>query len=256
MCTVVLLRRPGARRPLILGGNRDERMDRPTRPPGRWWPDRPWAFGGYDETAGGTWLALREDGFVATVLNREGSLGPAPGKRSRGELPLMALDHGSAAAAADSMSMLNADAYRPFNLILADADSAWWLRASGGAIRLEPIAEGVSMIAAGDLNDPESERLRTHLPIFRAAAAPDPDAGDWRAWETALDGGGLDEAGRGALRLRGPSAFRTVSSHLVAAPARGGEETALFRWRDAIGADRWIDCARSAEISAGAAAAG
>jgi len=100
MCTVVILRRPGESWPVVIGANRDEKLDRPWDPPAAWWPDRPGVVGGRDREAGGTWMAANDAGVVATVLNRPGSLGPAPGKRSRGELPLLALEHATANTAA------------------------------------------------------------------------------------------------------------------------------------------------------------
>ena len=73
--------------------------------------------------------------MVAAVLNRVGSLGPAAGKRSRGELVLEALDHADAAAAAKALADLDPEAYRPFNLLIADARDAFWLRHAGGLPR-------------------------------------------------------------------------------------------------------------------------
>ena len=81
MCTLVLLRRPKTPWPLLLAANRDELRTRPSRPPARHWPDRPQVRGGLDVTAGGTWLGVNDDGLVAAVLNRRGTLGPEPGKR-------------------------------------------------------------------------------------------------------------------------------------------------------------------------------
>ena len=100
MCTVVVLRRPADSWPLILAANRDEMRDRPWHPPGRHWPDRPEVVAGRDALAGGSWLGLNDQGVVAGVLNRYGSLGPQDGMRSRGELVLEALDHADAARAA------------------------------------------------------------------------------------------------------------------------------------------------------------
>ena len=99
MCSIVILRQPGATYPLILGGNRDEMAGRPWKLPARHWPDRPDLIGGIDELAGGSWLALNDTGVVAVVLNRMGTLGPEDGKRSRGELVLDALDYADAADA-------------------------------------------------------------------------------------------------------------------------------------------------------------
>ena len=80
MCTLVILRRPGDRWPLLLAANRDEMADRPWRGPGRHWPDRPDVVAGQDLLSGGSWLGLNDHGVVAAILNRVGSLGPAAGR--------------------------------------------------------------------------------------------------------------------------------------------------------------------------------
>src|SRR5579875_2756864 len=128
MCTVVLLHRPHHEWPLILAANRDERVDRLSDAPASHWPDRPGVVAGRDRTGGGSWMGVNRHGVVAAVLNRPGSLGPAPGTRSRGELPLLALAHPSAAAAVEALSALPARDWRTFNLVVADAGAAFFLR--------------------------------------------------------------------------------------------------------------------------------
>src|SRR5947209_4270934 len=168
MCTLVILRRPEHVWPVIIGANRDEMIDRPARPPGRHWPDRAEVVAGLDLLAGGTWLGLNDWGVAAAVLNRHGSLGPAAGLRSRGELVLEALDHADAVAAAEALSHLDPEAYRTFNLIVADNRDAFWLRHAGtGIIDVHPLKDGLSVIAAGDVNDLGTRRLELALPAFR-----------------------------------------------------------------------------------------
>nr|NIR96622.1 NRDE family protein [Gammaproteobacteria bacterium]NIT62340.1 NRDE family protein [Gammaproteobacteria bacterium]NIV19288.1 hypothetical protein [Gammaproteobacteria bacterium]NIY30920.1 hypothetical protein [Gammaproteobacteria bacterium] len=128
MCTLVILRRPDHAWPLIVAGNRDEMRDRSWAPPGRHWDDRPEVVAGLDRIARGSWLGVNDHGVVAVVMNREGSLGPAPGKRSRGELVLEALDHAEAVAGAQAMAELDPRAYRTFNLFIGDPLSAFWVR--------------------------------------------------------------------------------------------------------------------------------
>lgn len=226
MCTVILLRRPGHPWPLLLAANRDERLDRPWDPPAAHWPDRPGVIGGRDRTAGGTWLAMNRHGVVAAALNRPGSLGPAPGYRSRGELPLLALEHPSAARAAEALSALPAGAWRSFNLVVADAESAVFLRGLGnGQPEAEPLPDGISMVTAHDPNDPASPRTARHLPRFRAAPPPEPDSGDWAAWEALLaDDGFSPEAGPAeALRVPPRNGFGTVCASLIALGAGSGD---------------------------------
>ncbi|HEX6101787.1 MAG TPA: NRDE family protein, partial [Alphaproteobacteria bacterium] len=191
MCSIVLLHRPGHGWPVLIGANRDEMRDRPWRAPGRHWADRPEVVAGIDLLAGGSWLGINAQGVVAAALNRINTLGPAPGYRSRGELVLEALDHPDAAAAALALADLDPAAYRPFNMVVADNRDAWWLRNLGpeegsGVVEVKPLPKGLSMITAHDRNDLASPRIRRFLPRFEAAAAPDPERGDWSDWQALL----------------------------------------------------------------------
>ena len=224
MCTVIILRRPGDDWPIVIGANRDEMKGRPWLAPARHWPERRHVTAGLDEEAGGTWLALGDDGIVAAILNRYGSLGPAPGKRSRGELPLEAVDYAEARVAASALAHLEPTSYRSFNLVIADAKDAFWLKSDGKCIEKAEIPEGVSMITAHDLNDTEGAgRIRYHLPRFRAAPPPDPKTDDWMSWEALLASTDGEEGANhgGALNIETEYGFATVSSSLLALPAVG-----------------------------------
>src|SRR6266581_1943019 len=153
MCTLVILRRPEHAWPVVIGANRDEMIDRPAMPPGRHWPDRTEVVAGLDLLAGGSWLGIN--------------------------------DWGVAAAAA--LSHLDPAAYRTFNLIVADNRDGFWLRHDGtGRIVAHPLADGPSLIAAGDVNETETPRLALAGPRFRAVPAPEPDREEWAAWQDLL----------------------------------------------------------------------
>ena len=224
MCTIVVLRRPGGNWPLFLAANRDEMADRPWLPPGRHWPNRPDVVAGRDMLGGGSWLGINNHGVIAAVMNRTGSLGPDPTKRSRGELVLEALDHADASIAAEALSEVDAGSYRPFNLVVADSHTALWLRSTGaGVVEAAAIPEGVSMLTARDLNDSASPRIAGYLPRFRAALAPAPDADRWDAWEMLLASRfHADDAGpEGAMCVRTDAGFGTLSSSIIALPVPG-----------------------------------
>lgn len=237
LCTLVILRRPGHDWPLIIAANRDEMIDRPWLPPARHWPDRPEVVAGQDVLAGGSWLGLSDFGVVAGILNRTGSLGPAPGRRSRGELVLEALDHADASAAASALGAIEPTAYRTFNLIVADNRDAFWLRHAdpeGGApVTATPIPAGLSMIAAGELDDVRSPRIRRYRPRFATAAPPDPASGDWSDWEALLQDetpNSAADAGS-AMCFATENGFGTVSSALIALPAvERGDLKPIFRF--------------------------
>ena len=192
---------------------------------------------------------MNDDRLVAGILNRQNSLGPAPGKRSRGELPLEALDHAEAHVAAAALAALDPAAYRSFNMVIGDAAGAYWIVNNNEAsdersegIRVQPIPSGVSMVTAHDLNDPHSDRIRHHLPRFRAAPAPDPETGDWFAWETLLaDRSRADDANWSGSMAVNPEDFTldentdrtdfgTVCSSLIALPAPGSGKMPVWRF--------------------------
>jgi hypothetical protein len=236
MCTVVILHRPGHDWPLLLATNRDEMIHRPWRPPGRHWPDRPDVVAGLDELAGGSWLGINDTGVVAAIMNREGALGPADGKRSRGEIVLEALDHADASAAVRALKNLNGTAYRPFNLIVADNRDAAWVRSAGdGTIIVRSVAVGHSMIAAREMNDMSHARIRTYLPRLKATADPDPAADDWAGWEgwesLMASTETTPEVGpRGAMAMAPIDGYGTVSGSLIALPAPGVAARPIWRF--------------------------
>lgn len=225
MCTLVILKRPGNDWPLIVAANRDERLTRTWRPPARHWPDRPNVVAGMDELAGGTWLGLNDEGVFAGVMNREGSLGPAPGKRSRGELVLEALDHSDADQAGAALCRIDGAAYRPFNLVIADNRDAFWLKSTGsGAVEIAEIPTGVSMLTIADRNDTTHDRIRHWLPRFEQAAPPEPaspDGGDWQSWETLMAGSlpQPDAGKRAAMAIVDDAGYGTVCGSLIALPS-------------------------------------
>ncbi|HIJ37330.1 MAG TPA: hypothetical protein HPP80_00410 [Rhodospirillaceae bacterium] len=224
MCTVVVLRRPNHPWPLLLGANRDEMIDRPWRPPARHWPDRPNVIAGQDQLAGGSWLGVNDEGLVAAILNRMGTLGPEQGKRSRGELVLDALDHADAEDAARALSQLDPRAYRPFNMIIADNRDAFWLRADGQGVHLTALAEGLSMVTAFELNDRIDPRIANFLPRFETARPPEPDQDDWQSWQQLLGcTASAQDQSEAGLCFQLENGFGTRSSALIALP---GLETA------------------------------
>lgn len=237
MCTLVILRRPGHDWPLLLAANRDEVRRRSAEPPARHWPDRPTVVAGLDHTGGGSWLGINDQAVVAAIMNRTGSLGPAPGKRSRGELVLEALDHAKAKSAAGALADLDSNAYRPFNLVVADTKDAYWLRHGGdGEIRVHVVPPGLHMLSDTELDDSGHPRIRSYLQRFRSAEIPDPQHDHQQTWQDLLASRTYPaEAGpEAAMNLEEcPNGFGTVSSALIAVLAPGFASPP--RWLHAAG---------------------
>jgi len=218
MCSIILrITESGT----CIAANRDELLRRPWQPPAAHWPEYPGIIAGRDETAGGTWLGLNRHGVMAAILNRHGTLGPAAGKHSRGELPLLALQHSTAEAAANALATIDAAAYRSFNLVIADKDSAWLLKGLESA-RPAPqkLGAGTWMITSGEPNDTALPRIARHLPKFVAAESSE--------WPTLL----ADNTGPwiSALNIPPQNGFGTVSAALITLPKSGNAT-----WRFAAG---------------------
>jgi len=210
MCSIILnLTETGT----FIGANRDELLARPWLAPGAHWAEYPGVIAGRDETAGGTWMALNRHGVMAAVLNRHGTLGPAAGKRSRGELPLLALDQSTAGqAAAKIMQTIEPAAYRAFNLVIADAAAAFFIRAQGGEnLTVAPFAPGVAMLTAGEPNDVSEPRIARHLPKFQSTP--------WEYWPALLAVAAPPVIS--ALNIPPRNGYGTVCSSLLALRAEG-----------------------------------
>lgn len=124
MCLIVLAVGQHVEYPLILAANRDEFHARPTEE-AHWWPDRQGILGGRDLQAGGTWLAVSQQGRLATVTNYRDAKPPAPGLRSRGHLVTGFLE--SRSSPDDYLDRIDEDAYAGFNLIVADVREVAYL---------------------------------------------------------------------------------------------------------------------------------
>ena len=224
MCTLIILRRPEHQWPLLLAGNRDEMRDRPWTSPARHWPDRPEVVAALDRVAGGSWMGVNDHGVAAVVLNRVDSLGPAPGKRSRGELVLEALDHAAASEAGNALTDLDPRSYRPFNLIIADAVGCYLICNRGHSLDVSEVPPGLHMLTASDLDDETDPRIGAYLPQFRAAEIPDPADDDWRQWGELLSARRHQDNAMptAAMCFQLDNGFGTRSSSLIALPRYPG----------------------------------
>ena len=150
MCVVALACNTHPRWRLVLAGNRDEFHARPTAALARW-PESG-VIAGRDLQSGGTWVGLDVHGRAAVVTNvRDGFAKPHDGP-SRGALPTAFLAGEADAAGTTSGLLANADAYAPFNLMLADAAGCWHL--GNHPRQREALAAGVHGISNGRLDAP------------------------------------------------------------------------------------------------------
>jgi len=163
LCTLVMLRRPGHDWPLIVAPTATRMIARPWLPPARHWPDRPGRRGG--PRRAGRRLVARHQRFrrrrrraqpdgLRSARRRDNARAASSCSRR--------FDHADARTAAEALAALEPKAYRTFNLIVATIampiGCVTPTRAAPCRSRSRPLAAGLSMIAAGDLDDDAETR--------------------------------------------------------------------------------------------------
>lgn len=161
MCTVVFVRRPSARYPLVIAANRDELYARPTRGP-ELLGESPRAVGGIDELAGGTWMAVVDTGLVVGVTNQRRGGRREAGLRSRGELVLDMARRGSRAGAIAVLESVDPRRYNSFNAFVADASAVTvgYGRMDERRVELEEVGEGIHVLPNDRLDCPTHKVAR------------------------------------------------------------------------------------------------
>jgi uncharacterized protein with NRDE domain len=144
--------------PLLLLGNRDEFHERASSPV-QTWVENTRVVGGRDLVAGGSWLALRDDGRFAAVTNLRTGV-PATAPRSRGWL-VRDFALGDARPAAFLQALRSeAGEYGPFNLVVGDRDGVFALGSADAEVHR--LAAGIHVISNGAIGVhwPKTERLQ------------------------------------------------------------------------------------------------
>ena len=167
-------------------------------------------------------MAVNEAGVFATLLNGRQTLGPEAGKRSRGELPLDALDFEAAADAAEALKALEASAYRPFNLLICDSEHAFLLHNDGTVLRETRLDPGRYLLSHSDLNDASDPRFQAYGDATMALPLPQSPKNlqSWAPWSDVLESRAPDAPFVG-LTIETDFGFATVSRALFALEATG-----------------------------------
>lgn len=188
MCTLILAWQIFEGAPVVAAANRDELLDRPSRPPAVI-DDEYRVVAPRDEEAGGTWIGYNEAGLFVAITNRWVDADLA-GERSRGLLVRDALRHGTAEDAARHVERaVKADEYDGFNLVVADANAAILLEWDG-RLQVQNLTPGVHVVVNvgmdGQFAIPETRPDRGREQAEGAMAArrrltPEPGE-DYEAW--------------------------------------------------------------------------
>jgi uncharacterized protein with NRDE domain len=226
---------PGA--PLVVGANRDERLDRPAVPVAVLRERDPRVLGGRDLLAGGTWLAVNARGVVAGLTNQPSGSGRDPAKRSRGELPLACASHPTAAAAIAALADVDPAHYNPCWMLVGDRDALFSVAIGPASANpeIEELAPGLHVLENAPLAA-GSRKASFARGLVERALAEEPDQGAASA-VTALQrvlgdhrpavpeprtdaGGRVWPAGLSAACVHADG-FGTRSSAIITVPAAG-----------------------------------
>ena len=232
MCTLLLWKREHPRYPFVAAANRDEFLDRASAAPTMLDAD-PLVVGGRDEVAGGTWFAVNEAGLVVAVTNRRGAGAHDPARKSRGILVKQIAHSRTFAEALDAAVGIDALAYNPFILLIADATDAAAVRAGADGTHVTGIPDGAHAITNWDLDAQTPRKAERALRAARATSLREDDdapAIARRLHATLADHGTVDGGDVGADGLcvhRLATSYGTRSSTIAflgATPA----DTVLF----------------------------
>lgn len=158
MCLLVVVSRVVESAPLVVGANRDERLERPATTMTVLQAGSPRILGGRDELAGGTWLAVNEHGLVAGLTNRPAPEGRDPSKRSRGELPLALARHvTSDDAVEDFVECFRPTDFNPASLLVGDRRSLYSIDMAGDRPDVKELPPGVHILENLSLGDPSQK---------------------------------------------------------------------------------------------------
>lgn len=188
MCIVAIAWQLFDELPLVLLSNRDEFLQRPTKPLHQW-SDQP-IYAGRDSQSGGTWLGIHQEqqqecqqqsfqqqnGRWAAVLNFRDGVQASNDERSRGALVTEFLM--GTLSPMDFARNISLQEYAGFNLIIGDAMQAVIVNNRGHAPT--PLYAGLHVISNGQPEDSwfKTERLRGRLrqevlPLIAENSAPE-----------------------------------------------------------------------------------
>jgi len=195
VCIVFLDIARGREWPVVVAAVRDEFADRPWSPPAAHWPHLPHVVGPRDDTAGGTWLAVdQRSPALALVVNRPLVQAAASGRRSRGELPLVALRDRTFVLHPEELVRFDG-----FHLLLATAERVIVWTWEGRTLTRQEVASGMHAIVPTGLDPTDNPRIAFSASGFaRAGAGP----AVWPAWHEMLAAVAVPPEDERALLLR------------------------------------------------------
>ena len=143
--------------PLLVGANRDENKDRPASGPAITQANGRTILAPKDLEAGGTWLGTNDTGLFVGITNRFAAT-RHPDRRSRGEIPLMALAQENPEQAVDVIRAHSPRDFNAFHLLLANATDARIIWSDGESFCEEALTPGLHVLTESSFDAGPPER--------------------------------------------------------------------------------------------------
>jgi len=146
--------------PVLIAGNREEAIDRPSQAP-KIQSGTPRAVCGIDRRAGGTWFGVNQHGLAATLTNCRKSKDTPLSPTSRGALCRELLTCKTAREAAElAKAELDTDKYEGAHYLVADSEYAAVILGADEP-EIVPLEPGLHMLSGQGLNNYRDEQQET-----------------------------------------------------------------------------------------------
>ena len=185
MCTSIILFRKKNLWPVIIGTNRDEKLDRKSLFPKRHWKKKyPNIVGGKDLEKNGSWIGANDFGITAIIHNRKSDKEFVKKKNSRGKIILETLKHSSIKETLKYISSFDKNNYNSFNLLVATYNECYWIKHDIKVenLLIKKLNEGLSVITNKDLNDKKNRKINFYYKLFSDTKIPNPSNNNWNDW--------------------------------------------------------------------------
>ena len=160
---------PGA---LILAANRDEYYERPTKTMHWWEPEG--VLAGKDLQAGGTWLAVSDDGRFAAITNYKELTNGGGDLKSRGELVSNYITSRELSSK-EYLESIKGVNYAGFNLLLGDKEGIHYF--SNRTEEIDKLEPGIHAVGNLLLNSQTKKSIKVKNQ-FRELLQTNPDEGE------------------------------------------------------------------------------
>lgn len=219
MCTLIVAKSVYEGYPLVVAGNRDELLDRPSEVPSL---RENGVLAPKDLQRHGSWTGVNDRGMFVGLTNRI-DVKSQPGKESRGKLVMDLLSLTNMNEVDDFLPALKGSDYNGFNLLVGDRNLMYMVRGDAQSIKHHRV-EGLTIITNHGVyydgigaNDPQPRRIKNILAAWEAPPVGPPGllwkAPDFTALKSLLD---LHDEWRHGTCINEPAAnYGTKSSHIM-----------------------------------------